>query len=89
MPHTKKPELRKHLTILLIALALALAVLLVWTESANSSVSLGNSELANAQIFTTERLILLGMLGLVVATYAYLRWRPPYDSDGHSTDERE
>lgn len=40
---------------------------------------ISNEEYAEA--LTLERLLLLGMLGLVVLTWIYLKWRPPNDSE--------
>lgn len=66
---------RKHLIILLIALTIALGFLLMRAERAAAQIS--GDDYQNA--LTLERLLILGMLGLVVATWFYLKWRPPPD----------
>ena len=78
MPRTalKKP-VRKHLLIVLLALVLALAFLLIRAERASAQITA--EEYQNA--VTLERMLILGMLGLVVLTWYYLKWRPPPDRE--------
>ena len=80
---TSSPGSRKHLIIFVIALVTALIVLLIRAEPASAT------EFAVSQItpeeyqsaVTQERLMILGMLGLVVLTWFYLKWRPPPDQE--------
>lgn len=69
------PRNRKQLIILLIAVVLALGFLLIRTERAAAQITGDDYQSA----VTLERLMILGMLGLVVLTWFYLKWRPPPD----------
>jgi cell division protein FtsW (lipid II flippase) len=68
---------RKHLIILLIALLLALGFMLVRADRAAAQIT--GTDYQNA--VTLERLMILGMLGLVILTWFYLKWRPPPDHE--------
>jgi hypothetical protein len=68
---------RKHLVILLIALVLALGFLLIRADRAAAQIT-GDDYL---RAVTIERLLILGMLGLVVLTWFYLKWRPAPDQE--------
>lgn len=71
---------KRNLAILLAALVLAIGFLLIRAERAAAEIT--DADFQNA--LTTERLMILGMLGLVVLTWFYLKWRPPTD---HGDDQ--
>jgi hypothetical protein len=74
---------RKQLIILLIAIVLALGYLLIRAERAEAQIIGDDYQRA----LTLERLLILGMLGLVVLTWFYLKWRPaPDQDDDHSVN---
>jgi hypothetical protein len=77
---TNSPVTRKHLVIVLIALVLALGFLLIRADRAAAQITGADYQSA----VTTERLMILGMLGLVALTWFYLKWRPPPNQE----DER-
>jgi uncharacterized membrane protein affecting hemolysin expression len=77
---SNSPVSRKHLIIVLIALVLALGFLLIRADRAAAQITAQDYQNA----VTVERLMILGMLGLVVLTWFYLKWRPPPDHE----DER-
>lgn len=70
---------KRNLAILLAALVLAIGFLLIRAERA--AAQLTDADYQNA--LTTERLMILGMLGLVALTWFYLKWRPPTDGEDH------
>jgi cell division protein FtsW (lipid II flippase) len=74
---TNSPISRKQLIILLIAIVLALGFLLIRAERAAAQITGEDYQSA----VTLERLMILGMLGLVVLTWFYLKWRPPPDRE--------
>jgi hypothetical protein len=93
---------RKHLVIIFIALIIALIVLLIRADTASASLTdapTPESPLISLQItgedyqraVTTERLMILGMLALVVATWFYLKWRPApgYGDEDDQEDQLE
>lgn len=88
MPRIRQADRRRHLMILIIALVLALVILIIQAETASAvapSSPVGGADAGQVhqvdnsdelQIVTTERVLLLGMLGLVGLTWLYLRLRP-------------
>jgi hypothetical protein len=102
--NTPKPDRRKHVIIAVVAIVIALVILLIRAETASASVlphvfqspSLETLQITGEEYqdaVTRERLMILGMLGLVVLTWFYLRWRPPPErgdeSDNARTVDRE
>ncbi len=78
---------KRNLAILLIALVLALAILLIDADRASAQITAEDYQNA----VTLERMLILGMLGLVVLTWYYLKWRPPPEAedDHHPEPDRE
>lgn len=74
---------RRNLAILFIALILALGFLLIRAERAAAQITGDDYQSA----VTLERLMILGMLGLVVLTWYYLKWRPPPSQDDEPEPE--
>lgn len=68
---------RRNLAIILVAIILALGILLLRPNDASAQFSGGGG----MDVLTIERFMILGMLGLVVLTWFYLKWRPPLDHD--------
>jgi phosphatidylglycerophosphate synthase len=68
---------KRNLAILIIALILAIGFLLLRAERAAAQITGDDYQSA----VTLERLMILGMLGLVVLTWFYLKWRPPPDQE--------
>lgn len=76
---------RRNLTILIIALILAIAFLVLRPREASAQF-LGDDGMNS---LTIERLLILGMLGLVVLTWFYLKWRPPIDHEEDAQPDPE
>jgi hypothetical protein len=79
---TISPRVRARLIIPILAALLALAATLPGAENASAgSIQFQIIGDDYQRALTLERLLLLGMLGLVVLTWFYLKWRPPHDED--------
>ena len=76
---------RRNLAIIIVALLLALAFLLFRPEDASAQFSNLDADSA----LTIERLLILGMMGLVALTWLYLKWRPPLDQEDDSPVDPE
>jgi hypothetical protein len=78
---------KRNLAIVIIAFILALSILLLRAERASAQIT--GEDYQNA--VTLERMMILGMLGLVVLTWYYLKWRPPpdYEEEQQAPSERE
>jgi hypothetical protein len=66
---------RRNLAILIVALILAIGFLIFRPQDASAQL-IGDDGM---NPLTLERLLILGMLGLVVLTWFYLKWRPAPD----------
>jgi hypothetical protein len=68
---------RRNIAIVIVAIILALGILLLRPNDAAAQFSDDGA----MDVLTIERLMILGMLGLVVLTWFYLKWRPPVEED--------
>lgn len=76
---------RRNLAILIAALILAIAFLVLRPQDVSAQI-LGDDGM---NPLTLERLLILGMLGLVVLTWFYLKWRPPIDHEENTPPDPE